>query len=296
MGQNKTTYNNNILELSSKLLIDVEDLSAGTLVDLNIDPVKLVPYILEAQKLKLEPVIGTSLYRALQSPDRTWEYDYLVNNYVKDAMLHWALSDYLTVAPYSVANGGVFKHLPEDAETVSNTEVNTMTQRERYKAQEFGQRLVNFLDTYMSTYPEYTQCISDGLRSKRRIHHTGGWVVGTSSNCGTGCSFDPTLFVTNTWFGSNNEVNMGFDLSGLTQSSTIPNEVFAQPTAQYYWIVTEKLIAISQNEMEIPLGDINAPVVLENAFVTGTQDGKFWIRTVSLETYESIVEYNLNIK
>ena len=292
----KVEFNRKILELEGQCIINESDLKASSLVDYNVDKVKLIPYIIEAQKLNLEPLIGTALVRALQDPDRPWEYDRLAKSYVYDCILHWALASYLQVAPYSVANGGVFKHLPEDAETVFDSEVQRMVQRERFKAQEFSDRLIKFLDNYRSNFPEYTKCISDGIKAKRMVDFTAGWVFGSGADCGTTCPPVEDFFTASFYWGYNNTSTMGFDPETLENVlQTIPNEASVQPQSQYIWFVSSEDFSISQGGLPVPLGSFPSADADDETFVKGTQGGMTWIRSNIQDTYEQLTTYQINV-
>ena len=312
----KVKFNSKISDLESKLILSVDDLKASTLLDYNIDPVKIIPYILEAQELKLEPAIGTALYRELQANDRTFEYDYLVNNYISKTLIHWALESFLEVAPYSVANGGVYKHLPTDAETVSSSEVGLMLQRERYKSKQYADRMLSFLNTYKYHFPEYTDCQSEGIKAARTFNLSGGLVLeqtdpapkSTSGlqTCGCGdtctnyictsCGYDPDLFTVDFWEGESNDDQTTIDLDTLTKYNRIPNEVEAQPTANYYWVVSDWNIEILQGNIAIPLDDISNAIPEEAVYVKTFANNKYYIRIKIQDTYESIVRFNVKIK
>ena len=314
----KVEFNNRLAELEAQMLIDVGYLKASSLLDYNITEVKLIPYVIEAQELKLEPLIGTSLYRVLQGDNLDYKYRYLLDNHVGKALIHWALSAYLEVAPYQVAEGGVFKHLSTDSESVTNTEVNTMIQRERNKAESYAKRMIDFLELYKGDYPEYTACVSDGLKASRTLKHIGGlnlynttypsdmggsYRIGdcecggtiVNSVCGT-CGYDSTLFDIATYWGNSNETDITFDYTLLSeQSNTLPNEVIAQPVNDYFWIVSEKDFFIYQMDVKLPFVDFSDPNANTEIFVKDEYNGRFYYRVKIAETYENAVTFDIRL-
>jgi len=90
---------------------------------------------------------------------------------------------------------------------------------------------------------------------------------------------------------------MGFDLSTLNPLNTIPNDVYAQPTSTYYWLVCNKEIAITQLGTEIPLVPfVTDGISTEETYVKGFQDNKYWIRIRISEIYEEAVNFQIKIK
>ena len=88
MKQNKLKYEARRNKLLSQCLISVEVISASSIVDFNIEVDKILPYILESQELRLEPLLGTALYRKLMGGNLSFEYQLLLDNYVVKYLLH----------------------------------------------------------------------------------------------------------------------------------------------------------------------------------------------------------------
>ena len=207
-------YNNKVEQLNSELILSVDDIKAASLLDFNIDNEKIIPYVIEAQDLYLEPIIGTDFMNTLKSPDRTFEYDYLVTAHISKVLLHYALGVYIKKATYQVANGGVFKHFSEDSEVVGVREVRILAKEEFDKAETYGARMVTFLETYKDQYPEYTESVADGISARREIAYLGGWVLNNNydtKRC-SGITKDNNFFDVNFYEGNNDEENMGFCL------------------------------------------------------------------------------------
>ena len=294
-------YDDNINRLRQQLIVTSDDLKAASLLDFNIDEEKIIPYIIEAQDLYLEPLIGTSFVKALKDPDRTWIYDYLVTEYITPVLIHWALGIYIKKAPFQVAEGGVFKHFSSDSETATNTEVRLIVKEEHDKAETYGKRLVNYLDVYRVHYPEWTATQSEGVKQKQEITYLGGWVLDNRGcvnsykfdSC-SGIVYDPDLLTAVFYYGNNLQFDMGFDPSTLsTTLNTVPNYVDAQPIENYFWMVSDKDFIILQNSQEVPLSDFSDTDPLSETFVKGTLNNLYWIRIKIIDTYEEVVQYQI---
>ena len=318
---NKVLYNQSIESLKDQMIISVEYLMARTFLDFNIDPIKIIPYIVEAQELKLEPIIGTALYQKLQEKNLDYEYQYLLDKYVGKALIHMALTSFLEVLPYSAANGGLFKHQSTDAEVVTQSEAGAIVQRERYKAMDYTNRMNKFLSTYQSHYPEYTECQSEGEGVSRLIGLSGGLVLDYSNPspkrmtntdttgychcgidwpvpCGTGgcgtCGYNPNLFIAEFYHGYSATSTIPA-LNTLTKVNTIPNSVVAQPTSNYFWMVSDWNFEILQGMNLIPIGAWSDVDQLAQVYVKTLQGDLYYIRVKMSETYETSVRFNIKI-
>ena len=319
--KDKIKFNARIAKMLSESLISIEYLKASSLVDWNITPERILPYIIEAQELRLEPEIGTKLYRKLMDNGLTFEYELLMEKYVSKYLLHQSLASYFKVAAYSVMQGGIYRHNPTDAEPVEHFEISLLVKNEESKAYAYKKRMIDFLKKYPSYYPEYLECVGDGIGAKRgRSHYTGGWMLqrtispkekeGISEDlwasdagcCGTmesacaggACPPDFDLFTVNFWYGiSDTEDMASLDLTTLNEDNTIPVNVEAQPGGEYFWMVATIDFYINQMDTPVPLGAFSDTDPLSDVYVTGTHDNKVYIRIKMKDMYETAVTFGL---
>jgi len=320
--KDKNKFKARVNKMLDESLISIEYLKASSLVDWNVTPEKILPYIIEAQELKLEPLIGTKLYRKLQENSLTFEYELLLDKYVMKYLLHQALSSYLKVAAYNVQQGGIYRHNPTDADPVEHFEISLLVKNEQYKSDEYSKRMVNFLKKYPTYYPEYLECVGDGIaarRGKRVI--VGGWGLQrtltkqdkeevsndlwasdkgccgetASGGCtGSDCPPDASIFTTNFYWGNSEEVAMGFDPTTLDNDSNVqPISVTAQPLNDYFWIVSENDFDVAQVGIVIPSVDFSDPNANTEIFVKGTDANYTWMRIKIREVYESAVVFEI---
>jgi hypothetical protein len=289
----KTKYNEYVAALKAELIIPIEQVMATSALDLNIDEVKLIFACVNAQKLYLEPQIGSALMRKLQEPNPTFEYKLLLDKFVNDAIINWGCAEAIRSVAYQVANGGVYKHIPSDGEPVTAAEVNTIRQQYLYKADTFAKRLSEFLCKNTSYYPEYSEGAADGITANKENKFTGGlFIEGPScSNSHVGAS-NPEIFVSETWWGNNNETMMGFDPNTLANTdNNLPSPIFAQPVMNYFWIVSSSDFVIGQLGIFIPLDSFLNTIPDEAVYVKGTYEDLTWIRIKIADVYEQQVQF-----
>ncbi len=301
-------YNKRINDINSQLIVTDDDLKAYSLLDFNIDPEKLIPYILEAQQLRLEPIIGTPFYRKLQDPDRGYEYDYLVTFYVTQALVSWALGIYIKRARYQIAEGGIFSHFSEDSETVAVSEVRVLAKEHEHNAETYARKMVSFIHTYKEHYPEWDQAAHEGYGATQQVHHLGGWVVdnkrggpyswllGTGPYSGwcPGITKDPNFFVVTFWWGTNTTTNAGFDPDTLqNKEQTLPVTTQVQPADEYVWFVSTTDFDIYHGNVKIPVGSLSDPVTNGETYLKTFIGGRYWVRSTIRETYEQLTLINV---
>jgi len=145
--------------MATALFITPTDLKRNSLVDGNVDIDKFIQFIKIAQQIHIQNYLGTALYDRISADilanNLTGDYLTLVNEYIKDMLIHFAMVDYLPFAAYQVANGGVFKHKSENSENVTKNEVDTLIDKHRNFAQFYTRRFIDFLCFNNNLYPEY---------------------------------------------------------------------------------------------------------------------------------------------
>jgi len=163
------------------LFIKSEDLKRSTILDGNVDTDKFMYQIKIAQEIHIQHVLGTNLYERLQAgiiaADLNADETTLINDYIQDALIHFAAAQYLPFAAYKVSNAGIFKHQPENSIAVDKSEVDFLAQKERDFAQYYTQRLIDYLCNYSSLYPEYSTNTKNDISPNTELRLTGGFYL-----------------------------------------------------------------------------------------------------------------------
>tara|TARA_R110000822_G_scaffold37245_3_gene104435 strand:- start:5264 stop:5764 length:501 start_codon:yes stop_codon:yes gene_type:complete len=145
--------------MATALFITPTDLKRNSLVDGNVDTDKFIQFIKIAQQIHIQNYLGTALYDRISADiiagTLVDPYLNLVNEYIKDMLIHFAMVDYLPFAAYQVANGGVFKHISENSESVTKNEVDTLIDKHRNFAQFYTRRFIDYMCFNNNLFPEY---------------------------------------------------------------------------------------------------------------------------------------------
>jgi hypothetical protein len=147
--------------MATALFITPTDLKRNSLVDGNVDVDKFIQFIKISQQIHIQNYLGTALYDKISNDiiagTLTGNYLFLVNEYIKDMLIHFAMVDYLPFAAYQVANGGVFKHISENSESVTKNEVDTLIDKHRNFAQFYTRRFIDYICFNNNLFPEYNE-------------------------------------------------------------------------------------------------------------------------------------------
>jgi hypothetical protein len=145
--------------MAEVLLIERSDIVKYTPLDGNVDTDRFIQFIKIAQDIHIQNYLGTDLLNRLKSDIESGTlsgvYLDLLNNYVKQMLIHWAMVEYLPFSAYTVANKGVFKHTAESSETVQKNEVDFLIEKQRITAENYSQRFVDYMSFNSSSFPEY---------------------------------------------------------------------------------------------------------------------------------------------
>lgn len=166
--------------MATALFISRTDLVKNTILDGNVDTDKFIQFIKIAQEIHIRNFLGSKLYDKISADiiadTLTGDYLTLINTYVQPMLIHYAMVDYLPFAAYQVKNGGVFKHISENAESVSKNEVDYLVNKEREFAEYYTRRMIDYVTYNISSFPEYnTNNNEDVYPDKDSLFN--GWVL-----------------------------------------------------------------------------------------------------------------------
>lgn len=154
------------------LLIKPSEITEFTPLGGNVDTDKYLPCIYDVQITVIEPLLGSALYDKIkqdfEAETLTGTYLELYTDYLKPILRHQVFAEYVEIGSYSVTNAGIFKHVPENSETVSKSEVQYLAQTQRSKAQLYIERAERWLGK--SGITEYTKGCNG-----RDLQVTSGW-------------------------------------------------------------------------------------------------------------------------
>lgn len=130
----------------------------------NIKDAPIESAIRQAQDLDIVPIIGSGLFNQIisQLPSTQGGSDTLsaanenlLDNYLNPALAEYAYARMLPALHYKVTTKGIQTRNTETSDPVDAGVLNKLIDSARQVAEQYGQRLVNFLQANLTTYPLY---------------------------------------------------------------------------------------------------------------------------------------------
>jgi len=165
--------------MAELLFTSPSELAETTILGGNVDVDKYTFSILNVQISVIEPLLGSLLYDKiiLEITNDTLSGNYLVlfNEFVKPITKNEAVAEYIEVCSYTLDNGGLFKHQPDNAEVVSKDEAQFLSSKYHALAQMYVQRFDKWIcKNDISEYKNY----QDEVDASKNIQVTAGWYLG----------------------------------------------------------------------------------------------------------------------
>lgn len=160
------------------LFLSVEYLRDNTVINGNVDSEILEPFILLAQNVHIETIVGTKLYNniieeiiadTLSADNQT-----LLDDYLQPALLQWSLYESLPFINYKLTNKAISTKNSDNSDAVELDELHYLRTTVRDVAEYMSERATKFLKTNESTYPLYllnSEC--DEIRPNKTNYFSG---------------------------------------------------------------------------------------------------------------------------
>lgn len=143
----------------------------------------LLPAIRESQDIYLQTILGKQLYNTILNKikDGTLaeQYKELTDDYIRWYLLYMVLSDVIDYLDVKLTNLGTYRNSDQYMENIDDKERQRLKQNYEYKAQFYGNRLVEYLLENKQAFPELDECACEGLNSHLNNQaSTGLWLGG----------------------------------------------------------------------------------------------------------------------
>lgn len=143
----------------------------------------LLPSIRETQAIYLQQILGTNLYETIlakiSNGTLSGKYEELTRDYCRWYLLYMVLSDIIDILDVKLVNMGTVRNRDEYVDSISDAERQRLKQNYAYKAQFYGDRLVEYLINNKYDFPELDECSCNVLKSHLdKQADTGLWLGG----------------------------------------------------------------------------------------------------------------------
>ena len=162
------------------LFVNEDKLKSSTAINYNVDTAFLLPFLKIAQDKHLQIILGTKLYDKLQDDiagvggaSLTGNYKILVDDYIQDAIIHYALVEALPFISFQIKNGSITQKNSENGTAATRQDVDYLVQKERDSAEFYGQRIVEYLCHNSGLFPEYSNNTGADMNPIPNAYYTG---------------------------------------------------------------------------------------------------------------------------
>ena len=135
--------------MATVLFISQDRLKTSTALNYNIDTEYLLPFVKISQDKHLQAILGTKLYEKLeaeiQAGTLAGAYKTLVDDYIQDALVHYAIVEALPFISYKIANGSITQKNSENGTAATKNDVDWLIRKQMDSAEFYGQRIIDYL-------------------------------------------------------------------------------------------------------------------------------------------------------
>jgi len=150
--------------MSYVLFISEQKLKDSTAINLNVDTNLLLPYVRQAQKLYVEPKLGSKLFEKLKTliTNNTIgnvgneAYKTLLDDYIGDMLPNWAFYHAVPFLRFKIENGNIYSKTSETGTALSTAEAQHLREEVRNTAEYYTERMIKYITNNTSDFPEYS--------------------------------------------------------------------------------------------------------------------------------------------
>lgn len=187
------------------LLVSEEKLKAFTSINQNVSPADLIPYILQSQDIVLQNYIGATYYMELKnqvvSNTVSTDNQFLLDNYIGNAMCNWGLFYALPFLKYKIFNKSVVSPTSENSDSITLEELKFLMEQVRSAGETYMKRMIEWMVLHPGNYQAYVAPrVLDGQLPERGNPYFGSLVTPKQ----------PYAWKKRTMVGTRDSANVGF--------------------------------------------------------------------------------------
>lgn len=141
------------------LFLSVDYLRDNTVINGNVDSELLEPYILMAQNIHVEPILGSKLYSEIVTNIASLSVDnkQLMDDYIQPALIQWSLYESLPFINYRLTNKAISTKSSDNSDPIELNELHYLRTAVRDAAEYLSERVTVYLKANPSKYPKYLE-------------------------------------------------------------------------------------------------------------------------------------------
>jgi len=146
--------------MATALFVSENMLKQSTAINMNVSTDLILPYIIQSQKLYLEPKLGTELYNEINdeivAANVSTNNKTLLNEYISPMLVNWAFYHVIPFLRFKVENGNIYSKTSETGNALSTEESQHLREEIRNTAEYYTERLIEYIKNNTSLYPKYS--------------------------------------------------------------------------------------------------------------------------------------------
>lgn len=169
------------------VFISEQRLKSITAVHDNVEPDDITPFVVQAQDIYVQDMLGTKFYNSLKdavvgasltTPETT-----LIDDYLSPMIANYAIYLALPSLNFKIKNKAVLTPTSEESTSNGLEEIKYLRQSVLDTAQFYGQRTLEYLNDYSSDFPDYTNPGDKGMNPSHRSPYEAGIFIPSSYYC-----------------------------------------------------------------------------------------------------------------
>ena len=163
------------------LFISEQKLKESTAINLNVDTDLLLPYVRQAQKLYVEPKLGTDLTQKIKDlitagtigAGANAAYKTLLDDYIADMLPNWAFYHAVPFLRFKIENGNIYSKTSETGTSLSTEEAQHLREEVSNTSQYYTERMIDYVTNNLASFPEYSSNSGADVNPDRNAYYNG---------------------------------------------------------------------------------------------------------------------------
>ena len=163
------------------LLISEQKLKDSTAINLNVDVNILLPYVLQAQTLYIEPKLGTQLYEHIKGLIQAGTignvgnaaYKTLLDDYISFVLINYSFYHAIPYLRFKIENGNIYSKTSETGTALTTEESQSLREEISNTAQYYTERLIEYIRNNTSLFPEYSTNSGADVNPDKNAYYNG---------------------------------------------------------------------------------------------------------------------------
>ena len=167
--------------MSYVLLISEQKLKDSTAINLNVSTTLLLPYVLQAQTLYIEPKLGTQLYEHIKGLIQAGTignvgnaaYKTLLDDYISFVLVNYSFYHAIPYLRFKIENGNIYSKTSETGTALTTEESQSLREEISNTAQYYTERLIEYIRNNISLFPEYSTNSGADVNPDKNAYYNG---------------------------------------------------------------------------------------------------------------------------